>query len=545
MGWLSQLLPASLLLATACFVCAEERAAPFLEEFGPDWESRWAHSTDGKYTGRFEVAHIVDDPALKVPEKALHYGMASVLKTPVDPVVGLVLQYEAKWASGHTCSGGYLKYFTYDPKFSAGDLVDNTPYTIMFGPDKCGSGTNKVHFIMRHKSPLNGTIEEKHLQNAPKVPSDSLTHVYTAVLKHDNTFQILVDGVEEASGSLFGNFEPPFNPPDQIDDPEDKKPDDWVDNPKMEDPEAKKPEDWVDEKMIEDEEATKPDGWLDDEPVMVPDPDAEQPDEWDEEEDGVWEAPLIRNPKCADAPGCGEWKRPKKKNPGYKGEWYPPMIDNPDYKGPWAPRKIPNPYFYVDNEPLKAIGKIGAVGIEIWTMDDDILFDNIVIAQDEEVAASYRSKWAERHAVEEKEQEEKRREQAVKQGAAGFLQGLLDKPQLKFLRPYLQPVVELAETNTLLFYSLALTTTLAPIVSLMACCYRTSKEKADPVGAAKKEDTTGPDDAPGEDDGKDDTDGKVETVEDRSKKATAKEDDDDDDEEEEPTKPRQRTKRVA
>ena len=47
----------------------------------------------------------------------------------------------------------------------------------------------------------------------------------------------------------------------------------WMDAVvRMEDPEAKKPEDWVDDKMIEDEEATKPDGWLDDEPVMVPDP---------------------------------------------------------------------------------------------------------------------------------------------------------------------------------------------------------------------------------------------------------------------------------
>jgi hypothetical protein len=31
------------------------------------------------------------------------------------------------------------------------------------------------------------------------------------------------------SGSLLENFKPPVNPPKMIDDPEDKKPADWVD----------------------------------------------------------------------------------------------------------------------------------------------------------------------------------------------------------------------------------------------------------------------------------------------------------------------------
>lgn len=38
---------------------------------------------------------------------------------------------------------------------------DKTPYTIMFGPDKCGNDF-KLHFIFRHVNPLNGEIEEKH-----------------------------------------------------------------------------------------------------------------------------------------------------------------------------------------------------------------------------------------------------------------------------------------------------------------------------------------------------------------------------------------------
>jgi calnexin len=61
----------------------------------------------------------------------------------VDPSTGLVLQYDLKVSDGHTCGGAYLKFLTAVEGFQAEDLQDDTPYTVMFGPDKCGS-TNKV-----------------------------------------------------------------------------------------------------------------------------------------------------------------------------------------------------------------------------------------------------------------------------------------------------------------------------------------------------------------------------------------------------------------
>jgi hypothetical protein len=45
-------------------------------------------------------------------------------------------------------------------------------------------------------------------------------------------YEILIDGEEKKSGSLFEDFEPSFNPAKEIDDPEDKKPEDWVDTQK-------------------------------------------------------------------------------------------------------------------------------------------------------------------------------------------------------------------------------------------------------------------------------------------------------------------------
>jgi hypothetical protein len=87
-----------------------------------------------------------------------------------------------------------------------------------------------VHLILRHKSPKTGKIEEKHLQSPPYVGSDAKTHVYTAILRaSNNSYAVLIDGEEKKAGSLFADFEPSINPPETIPDPEDKKPEDWVD----------------------------------------------------------------------------------------------------------------------------------------------------------------------------------------------------------------------------------------------------------------------------------------------------------------------------
>ena len=85
---------------------------------------------------------------------------------------------------------------------------------------------------MNHKNPKSGEVHEKHLKSPPRVKSDKKTHVYTAALKPDNTFELMVDGHVEADGSLFEKFEPPINPPAEIPDPDDKKPADWVDEEK-------------------------------------------------------------------------------------------------------------------------------------------------------------------------------------------------------------------------------------------------------------------------------------------------------------------------
>uniref|UniRef100_A0A8B9M441 Calmegin n=1 Tax=Accipiter nisus TaxID=211598 RepID=A0A8B9M441_9AVES len=214
---------------------------------------------------------------------------------------------------------------------------------------------------------------------------------FNLVLKPDDTFEILIDQSVVSKGSLLEDMVPPVNPPKEIEDPSDKKPDDWDERPKIPDPNAVKPDDWDEDEpsKIEDSDAVKPEGWLDDEPQYVPDPNAKKPKDWDEEMDGEWEAPQIPNPKCETAPGCGHWVRPMKNNPNYKGKWKAPMIDNPNYQGIWSPRKIPNPDYFEDLHPFE-MTTVSAVGLELWSMTSDIYFDNFIICSEKEVA----DRWA-------------------------------------------------------------------------------------------------------------------------------------------------------
>ena len=355
----------------------------------------WVKSAASDYVGQpiSLVAEALPAPldadmGLLFESEMKRYGISSAFAAPIEPKdQPLVVQYEVTLTGGLTCGGAYIKVL--EEGAAAGESLDgSTPYVIMFGPDKCGD-TNKVHFIFRHKNPVSGAWEEKHLKSPPKPKTDGKPHTYTLVVRPSNAFEILIDGASEASGSLLEDFEPAVNPPKEIDDPDDKKPEDWVDLAKIDDPEASKPDDWDEDapKEIADAAAEKPAGWLDDEPHMVADPKALKPDDWDEDEDGEWEGPLIENPNCVKGPGCGEWVPPKIANPAYKGKWSAPMISNPAYVGKWAPKQIDNPGYFVDESP-HAMAPIGGIGIELWTMQDGILFDNIFVGHDADAAAA-------------------------------------------------------------------------------------------------------------------------------------------------------------
>merc|ERR1711953_876415 len=179
-----------------------------------------------------------------------------------------IIQYQAKYEKDIECGGGYIKV---GPKQA--DLTtfgDPTPYNIMFGPDKCGY-TKRTHLIFNYK----GKNILKKSDFAYKQEGEGTSHLYRIVLKPDNTVKVEIDEEKIYEGSLKEDWE--ILKPKEIPDPDDKKPDDWVDDSMMDDPEDKKPDDWVEEKRMVDSEAKKP-------------------DDWDDEEDGEWEAPMKDNP---------------------------------------------------------------------------------------------------------------------------------------------------------------------------------------------------------------------------------------------------------
>merc|ERR1712107_464251 len=146
----------------------------------------------------------------------------------------------------------------------------------------------------------------------------------------------------------------------------------------MNDPESKKPDDWVEEKRIVD-------------------PAAKKPDDWDDEEDGDWEAPMIDNPE-------------------YKGEWSVKRISNPAYKGVWEQKKIANPE-YKDDDNLYSYADFGFLGFDLWQVKGGTIFDNIILTDVKAEADVFAKKWKELSEIEKakkKEEDEAKKSEETK-----------------------------------------------------------------------------------------------------------------------------------
>ncbi|KAM8909484.1 calnexin [Spinachia spinachia] len=428
-----------------------------------------------KYDGKWAVEEMKEsklpgDKGLVLKSRAKHHAISAQLLRPFTfDTKPLIVQYEVNFQAGIDCGGAYVKLLSQTPDLNLDLFVDKTPYTIMFGPDKCGE-EYKLHFIFRHKNPKTGEYEEKHAKKPDSdlrtYYTDKKTHLYTLVLNPDNTFEVLVDQTVVNSGSLLTDMTPAVNPPAEIEDPDDQKPEDWDERPKIQDPSATKPEDWDEDApaQVPDEVAVKPEGWLDEEPEYIGDPEAVKPEDWDEDMDGEWEAPQVPNPACETAPGCGAWKRPMIDNPNHKGKWKPPMIDNPNYQGVWKPRKIQNPAFFEDLQPFRMTA-FSAVGLELWSMTSDIFFDNFFITDDRTTA----DRWA-----------------ADGWGLKKAAEGAAD-PGLA------TQMLSAAEERPWLWVVYVLTVALPLVLIIVFCCTGKKKSAETPAAEYKKTDEAQPD----------------------------------------------------
>eukprot|EP00918_Siedleckia_nematoides_P089901 GHVU01197562.1.p1 GENE.GHVU01197562.1~~GHVU01197562.1.p1 ORF type:complete len:397 (+),score=68.90 GHVU01197562.1:97-1287(+) len=263
----------------------------FLETFDDELAKNWKLSQKERFTGQWkrtlrrkEIA--IGDHALRIMSASKHHGISRKFG-PVETATTkkpLVVQYEVHFEEGLQCGGAYLKLMRPDVMDKLEDFDNETPYVIMFGPDRCGT-TNKVHFILKFQNEKSGEWTEHAAKVQPPVPDSAGSHLYTLRIYPDGVYEILVDLEVGAKGHLLKDMKPPIGPSETIDDPTDEQPADWVDEPTIVDPAATKPEDWDDTQPeeIPDPKAEKPEDWNEDEPATIPDPDAKKPREWNDE----------------------------------------------------------------------------------------------------------------------------------------------------------------------------------------------------------------------------------------------------------------------
>jgi len=344
-------------------------------EDGDAYLKRWVGSTfKGDEQGKFALTagkvygDAEKDKGVQTSQDARFYGLSAKFDKFSNEGKPLVIQFTVKHEQNIDCGGGYAKLF--DCSLDQTQMHGDSPYQIMFGPDICGPGTKKVHVIFNYKG-------KNHLiKKDIRCKDDVYTHLYTLVVKPDQTYEVLIDNEKVESGSFEEDWD--FLPPK-----------------KVKDPEATKPEDWDEREKIDDPEDTKPDDW--EKPEYISDPEAKKPEDWDDEMDGEWEPPQIANPEFK-----GEWKPKQIENPSFKGKWVHPEIDNPEYT---ADDKI-----YLQKE-------LCHIGFDLWQVKSGTIFDNILITDDTDYAKQVgdetwgATKDAEKKMKEEQDEEQKKKDE--------------------------------------------------------------------------------------------------------------------------------------
>ena len=190
-----------------------------METFQGD-TGRWVYSYHREYATQswiwgygFVKPTLECDKALITEIPASHYGIATLFDKPIDLTEkDLVVQYEVRYQKGLECGGAYIKLLRDGALSSAEDLTSTTPYVVMFGPDYCGN-TDRVQVIIPHYNPVSKEWSEKRLIRGPRIVRDELTHLYTLIIRRDDSVEILIDQVNKFSGNLNTDFDPPFSSP--------------------------------------------------------------------------------------------------------------------------------------------------------------------------------------------------------------------------------------------------------------------------------------------------------------------------------------------
>jgi len=97
-----------------------------------------------------------------------------------------------------SCSSNYIKLFPRNLKQK--ELNSKSHFNLLFGPNKCKSFNQTQAFLTyNQKQPL--------LKKQIDTTADRFTHLYTFIIKPDQTYQILIDNEEKASGHFYDDWD--------------------------------------------------------------------------------------------------------------------------------------------------------------------------------------------------------------------------------------------------------------------------------------------------------------------------------------------------
>ena len=134
----------------------ETATAYFMETFTDydEYKSKWVYSETTKREGDADIAkydgvfHLSElsvpgtwpgDNLLVMRDRAKHYAISAPLNIHFTFQADmLVVQYEVNFQQGLDCGGAYIKLISQQDGLDLKHFHDQTGYTIMFGPDKCG-----------------------------------------------------------------------------------------------------------------------------------------------------------------------------------------------------------------------------------------------------------------------------------------------------------------------------------------------------------------------------------------------------------------------
>ena len=94
--------------------------------------------------------------------------------------------------------GAYIKLLPGGSKFDAAKFGGEDPYGVMFGPDICGSSNKKTHVILHYDKKDENLLIKKDVSTK----TDDFSHLYTLIVKSNNTLKVLIDNKSVRNGKL-------------------------------------------------------------------------------------------------------------------------------------------------------------------------------------------------------------------------------------------------------------------------------------------------------------------------------------------------------